>query len=266
MILTPENYYSREADNHYMSVSQYHTFIGTPIRPGCPGRAIAKLEGKWKDDASNAMLIGSYVDAYFEGTLEEFKSNNPLIFTQKGELKADFKMAEDLIAFAQKDPFFMQYLVGEGRAQIILTGEIEGYPWKGKLDRLHEHVAIVDGKVVASIRDKIWDDFSRTKINFIDAYGYVEQGAVYQELYRQNSGETLPFYIAALSKEKVPDKEVIFIPDSTLRLKLDEIKGNMERILDAKLKRYPAEHCRSCDYCRSIKMLDHTIFHSDLDA
>ena len=266
MILTAENYYSPEADNHYMSVSQYHNFIGTPFKPGCPGRAIAKLEGRWKDESSPAMLIGSYVDAFFEGTLDEFKFNNPAIFTLKGELRSDFKMAEDLIAFAQKDPFFMQYLVGEGLAQVILTGQIEGVPWKGKLDRLHEHVSIVDGKVVASIRNKIWDEFTRTKINFINAYGYVEQGAVYQELYRQVSGEILPFYIAALSKENPPDKEVIFIPNSSLKLKLDEIKGNMERIMNAKLKKYPAEHCRTCDYCRSIKMLDHAIYDSDLDA
>ena len=33
MILTSENYYSREADQEYLSVSQYKHFCGTPGGP-----------------------------------------------------------------------------------------------------------------------------------------------------------------------------------------------------------------------------------------
>ncbi|MFQ9895041.1 MAG: PD-(D/E)XK nuclease-like domain-containing protein [Lachnospira sp.] len=37
------------------------------------------------------MLVGSYVDSYFEGSLEQFKKENKEIFTQKGDLKSDYQ-------------------------------------------------------------------------------------------------------------------------------------------------------------------------------
>lgn len=56
------------------------------------------------------------MDSYFEGTLEEFKKENPEIFTQKGELKANYKQAERIIARMERDPLFMQYMSGENRS------------------------------------------------------------------------------------------------------------------------------------------------------
>jgi len=267
MILTPENYYSPEANTEYMSVSQYHNFVGSPIQKGCEAMAMAILRGEFSSpDPTTAMLVGSYVDAYFEGTLDNFKAKNPTIFTLKGELRADFQRAIEIIAWAEKDELLMKYLVGEGQAQVIVTGVIGGMPWKGKIDRLHPGIAIVDGKVVASIRDKIWVDELHGKTNFIEAYGYVDQGAVYQELYRQITGEKLPFFIAALSKEKVPDKEIIEIPDSSLNNALSKIIETIEvrslkLIKEGKL---PPVACGCCDYCRSIKMLENTISLYDL--
>lgn len=264
MILTAENYYSREADMEYMSVSQFNSFVGTPFKKRCEARTMAKLNGNWQDKSSPAMLIGSYVDAYFEGTITEFKSAHPEILTQKGDLRSDFVKAEEIIRFVERDPFWMKYMVGEGLAQVIVTGEIGGVKWKGKLDRLHEHVAIVDGKVVASIRDKVWDDFQRTKINFVEAYGYIRQGAVYQELWYQMSGERLPFFITAVSKETVPDHEVIYIHDSTLRNELEAVIERVENVVMVKEGKLPPIACGECDYCKSIKMLESPIYVNDL--
>jgi hypothetical protein len=205
------------------------------------------------------MLMGSYVDAYFEGTLDEFKKTNPQIFTKAGELLAPFRQAVEIIEVAKADPLFLKYVVGEGIAQVVVTGEIGGKLWKGKIDRLHVGEAIVDLKVVASIRDKIWADEFKSKINFIEAYGYVNQGAVYQELWYQMSGERLPFYIAAITKEAYPDKEVIHIPDETLKTALEEIIEQVPRIADMKRGKFPPLKCGFCDYCRSIKKLENAI-------
>ena len=71
MVLNDENYYSAEAGKEYMSVSQFKDFYGSPGREGCEFRALSVLEGHWKEDPTTAMKVGSYVDAYFEGTLEE---------------------------------------------------------------------------------------------------------------------------------------------------------------------------------------------------
>ncbi|MDT2738245.1 PD-(D/E)XK nuclease-like domain-containing protein, partial [Enterococcus pseudoavium] len=61
IILSDENYYSNEADWHYMSVSQYKDFIK------CPAAALAKLKGEWQPDSDKKpLLVGNYVHSYFE--------------------------------------------------------------------------------------------------------------------------------------------------------------------------------------------------------
>jgi len=158
----------------------------------------------------------------------------------------------------------MEYIVGEGEAQTIVTGEIGGIKWRGKIDRLHKGGAIVDLKVVASIRDRVWDDFTRTKIDFITASGYIDQGAVYQELWRQMSGEKLPFFIAAITKEEYPDKEIILTPDELLEHALDKIKEKAPYLQALKDHKYPPVACGVCNYCRSVKKLEQPIVISDL--
>lgn len=98
MQLTSENYYSQEANKEYMSVSGYKDFAGTYGKMPCEFYGMEKLNGRWEDEKSTALLVGSYVDSYFEGSLDQFKKDNPEIFTQKGELKANFKQAEEMKA------------------------------------------------------------------------------------------------------------------------------------------------------------------------
>ena len=89
MQLTSENYYSQKANKEYMSVSGYKDFAGTYGKMPCEFYGMEKLNGRWEDEKSTALLVGSYVDSYFEGSLDQFKKNNPEIFTQKGELKSN---------------------------------------------------------------------------------------------------------------------------------------------------------------------------------
>ena len=76
MILTAENYYSSEADREYLSVSQYKSFCGSLAHDGCEAKAMSQLMENWIEEKSTPVLVGSYVDAYFEGTLDTFKSQN----------------------------------------------------------------------------------------------------------------------------------------------------------------------------------------------
>ena len=88
--LTAENYYSQEADERYMSVSQFKDFAGTYGRLPCEYSAMMKLKRKWEQKKTRPLLIGSYVDAYFEGTLDSFKAENPEIFKNDGTLRAEY--------------------------------------------------------------------------------------------------------------------------------------------------------------------------------
>jgi len=61
--LTPENYYSQEANMQYVSVSQYKDFNGTTGKLGCEAYAMAKLRGEVEEVSTTPLLVGSYVDA-----------------------------------------------------------------------------------------------------------------------------------------------------------------------------------------------------------
>ena len=88
MELTAENYYSPEANAEYMSVSQFKSFAGTDGKLACEAEAMAELRGEWEMKKTTALMVGSYVDSYFEGTLDDFKKRTPELFTQKGTLNA----------------------------------------------------------------------------------------------------------------------------------------------------------------------------------
>lgn len=64
-----------------MSIHPFISFIGTPGIPACEERTINDLENPIP--ATDNMLIGSYVDSYYEGTLEEFKKKYPSIIQKR---------------------------------------------------------------------------------------------------------------------------------------------------------------------------------------
>lgn len=259
--LTDENYYTPEANRIYMSVSQYKDFAGTYGRRACEAAALAKLNGEWYEPPSTAMMIGSYVDRYFEGTLETFRQENPDIFTRTGELKAGFKQAEKIVERATSDKLFMKYMSGE--KQVIETGELFGTPWKIKIDSYLPGVAIVDLKVMKSLTQLNWvKDLGY--LDFVRYWGYDIQGAIYQEIDYQNTGVRKPFYIAGISKEEEPNIEIIHVQDVYLREALENVRQNIGRVLDVKFGREEPERCESCNYCRHTKVLKHPITIADI--
>ncbi len=245
MILTKDNYFSREANEKYMSVSQYKTFSE------CEARAMAELRGEYERPKTVSLLVGSYVDAYFEGTLDKFIADNPEIFTQKGELKSDFKHAEYIISRIERDKFFMKYISGD--KQVIKTGEIDGIPWKTKIDSYHDGKAIVDLKIVKDFKPIYKEGEGR--MSFIEAWGYDIQGAVYQRI----EGNNLPFFIAAATKEPEPDLAVIRIPQEMLEVALHITRGNVRRFHELKQGISEPIRCEKCDYCKKTKVLTRVI-------
>lgn len=261
MQLNNENYYSKEANEEYMSVSQFKDFNGTYGRSACEFAAMMKMKGLWKQQATTPMLVGSYVDAYFEGSLDEFKASNPELFTRSGELKSSYKKAEEIIARVERDRYFMKYMSGE--KQKIMIGEIGGCKWKIKMDSYIPHTAIVDLKIMASITDlKLVKDLGY--LDFVRYWGYDTQGAVYQEIVRQNTGEKLPFYIAAATKETEPDIRIIQITQNYLDEALIMVKSKMGRVLEVKSGKEFPDKCELCDCCRHHRILTAPISINDL--
>lgn len=263
MILTADNYYSKEANLAYMSVSQFKDFNGTYGKLACEFEALEKMQERWVPEKSTALLVGSYVDSYFEGSLETFKKENPDVFTQKGELKAPFKKAEEIITRIERDAYFMKFLSGE--KQTIMTGELFGTEWKIKMDSYIPNVAIVDLKVMASLTDLKWvKDIGY--LDWVRYWGYDIQGAVYQKIVEINTGKKLPFYIAAVSKESQPDIRIIQITQNYLDEALYVVEANTPRILRVKNGEVPPDKCEMCDCCRFNRVLTGPISITDLTA
>lgn len=263
MVLTAENYYSKEANKEYMSVSQYKDFAGTYGKMACEFSAIEKLEERWAQKKTTPLLVGSYVDSYFEGTVGEFKKETPEIFTQNGGLKAPYIQADKIIERMERDPLFMMYM--SGKKQVIMTAELFGTKWKIKIDSYAEGIAITDLKVVESITKPKWvRDIGY--LDFIRYWGYDIQGAIYQEVVYRNTGLRLPFYIAAGTKEEEPNIEVIQVTQNYLDEAKNMVEMNMPRILRVKNGEVEPDRCEMCDCCRHTKVLKRPISITNLVA
>ncbi len=245
MSLTNENYFSLENQMKYMGVSQFKAF------EKCPASALAEVMGNFEREQTTALLVGSYVDAHFEGTLDIFKAKHPELFKRDGSLKSEYIQAERIIQYLEDDGMFMEYMSGE--KQVVMTGEIEGVPVKIKIDSLLPD-KIVDLKIVKDFEPIYVPEKGR--LTWIEAWEYDLQGAVYQEIVRQNTGKTLPFFIVAGTKERdYPDKDIIEIPQSYLDVELERFKRDVQYFDAIKKGLIEPERCEHCTYCKSTKVL-----------
>ena len=273
MILTAENYYSREANMEYMSVSQFKAF------DRCQAAAMAELRGEYTPAASTAMLVGGYVDAWFSGELPLFQAQHSEIFKRDGTLKSEYIKAQEIISRMESDKLFS--LLMAGKKQVILTGEIAGVPFKGKVDSLLDSEAcreiirlfpetaavlgesprgaIVDQKVMRDLRP-VWSDEDHCKLPFVEAYGYDIQGGVYQEL----EGRGLPFILAVGTKETETDLAALYISEADLKAGLYQVEDRAPRYQAIKLGRERPRRCEHFDYCRATRELTGIVNYRDL--
>lgn len=252
--LTADNYFSQQAQMEYMSVSQFKEF------DKCQYRAMADLKGEYERPLTTALLVGSYVDAWFEGKLEEFKILHPELYTRGGELKSEYRKANEIIERVSRDNMFMNYM--SGKKQVIMTGVIDDIPIKIKVDSLCDN-KIVDLKVVKDFAPIYVPGQGR--LSFVEAWGYDLQAAIYQEIVRQNIGEKLPFYIAAATKEPTTDIAIIEIPQELMDYELERFSGEAMYFDGIKKGLFEPERCGKCDHCKNTKVLTEVMSLEDLN-
>lgn len=272
VLVTNENYYSEEANRDYFSVSQIKHFMK------CEACTMAELDGSWQREPTPAMLVGSYVDAHFSHELDKFRALHPEIFTRSGELRSEFRQAEDIITRIERDKLAMRML--SGVTQEIITGEIEGHLFKAKLDVWLEHEqtsaiareypdmyelilasgAIVDMKIMRDFAPKYIDGQGR--LSFIEAWGYDLQMAIYQRLKLAKlarlgtSAANVPCYIFGATKEKTPDIALYQIPQSVMDAAYVVTMEQIDHIVAVKRGQIEPERCEACDYCKATKTLN----------
>lgn len=265
LLLNESTYYSPEANRNWFSVSQIKRFLD------CEKRAKAELDGLYQQETTDALLIGSYVDATLTGDIVQFRSEHPEIFTRNGEPRAAFRQADELVDRLLRDDLARRMLRGDH--QQILTGFIGGQPFRAKLDcwldskavadihrdypdmseLLYADGAIVDLKVMRSFEPGYRDGMGR--MNWIEYWRYDLQLAVYQELKRQEIGTKVPCYILAVTKEKHPNIGLYQIPQPLLDANLEILKGLLPRFAAIKAGTLEPEGCGDCEWCRKTKVL-----------
>lgn len=247
LTISEENYFSPIMNQRYFSVSQFKSFMK------CEAATMAEISGEYRREPTESQLVGSYVDAWMSCDLDGFILDHPEVVKRDGTLKAQFNRADEIIDRINRDEVFMEYLDGEH--QVIMTAELFGYPWKIKID------SYKPGKVITDL--KVMKDFDTVyvpgegRLSWIDAWGYDIQGAVYQKIEQIVSGrdEPLPFVLAAVTKEKTPDIELIQLPQYKLDSALKIVEHNIDRFAEVKEGLTIPKRCGKCDYCKATKKI-----------
>lgn len=248
MELTSNNYYTTDANKAFWSVSQYKAF------DRCEACGLAQATGEYEREATEALMVGSYIDAYFAGEMDDFIELHPEIFNKRtGELKSAYSHADTIINRIESSELMMEYL--DGDKQRIFTAELFDVPWKIKTD-VYRDDRICDLKIVKDMND-IWDDKDGYRKDWINYWGYDIQGAIYQKVEQIATGRTepLPFYLVVATKEKTPDIAVIQIPQHVLDMALNIVESKIERYDLIKQGLVEPMRCEHCDYCKSTKVL-----------
>ena len=277
MKLTSKNYYGKDANVSYMSVSQFKQF------QKCEAMALAELKGEYERPKSKALLLGSFVDEMLTGTKktqtrfiienrsELFQKSSKLTKFSDEELAtllaersfdafcvdnkpyAEIVQALETIERIKKQPLMMKHF--KSKHQTIMTGEIAGVPFKIKMDNYKPGEFIADGKYMASLRSPNMFE------PMVKYWGYDIQGAVYQEIVRQNAGKRLPFYLDIGTKETPAHLAVAEINQYDLDEALDVVKTFAPRYQAIKNGEIEPERCGEydCNYCTQTNIITEPI-------
>lgn len=254
--LTKENYYDLNTLYDYMDKSTFLDF------DKCELAALAKINGSWKPTSNpETLLVGNYVHSALESdeAHEAFtKENESSILsrsgTSKGKPKKVYKQADQMIQALKNDEWFEDHYA-PGKKEVIVTGELFGHQWKGKIDSLDlDNGVFYDLKTTADFT-KRWNEESRQREPFIFNGHYELQMAVYQQLIKQTFGKTCEPVIVGITKQTPPDMQAFdFESDgakAAMANALEVVKNKQDHFWNVLMGEEPPKACGHCDYCRT---------------
>lgn len=260
MILTESNYFSREADMKYLSVSQYKTFVNE-----CEAKGLALAKKEYGNYDKMVFLLGNYFHAWAEGKLEEFieKNSSKIMMKSKKDKLAQFREVDEIIKRLENNPTQYKRILDiirnkNNKKEQIFTGKLFENEWKIKIDVYNPiNGYFCDFKLVKSINDKFYNIFKNKYENFILHYGYDIQMYIYSQIEKiaNNREKILTPIIACITKENPIDTSLFIGFEDIFDNQefIDIIKLNSDRIVSIKNGDIEPMYCDKCDYCRSIR-------------
>lgn len=253
MKLTQDNYFSKEADKEYMSVSQFKLF------EECEAKAYATIYGQEDATYKTAFLEGQLFESLVAGDSKLFISKHPELISTRGatsgELKSEYKKVINAAKKFNSQDFFRN-IIEKCDKQVILTGEIKGVKVKCALDLFDKETnSIYDIKCMKDFNEQ-WSKKEKAYVPWYYIYNYVLQLTVYREIVRQNFGEPKEIALLAATKEEIPDIQALKFDSNILDIELDYFKNKIEWYNKIKLNKAPFIECGCCDYCKKIKTIE----------
>lgn len=248
--LTPQTYFSIEADKEYFSVSQYKNF------KACSLKAMHDLEVP-DETYKESFLQGSLFEALVAGDSKLFIAQHPEMISTRGstagQLKSEFQRVVKAAEKFNSQEFFRS-IINKCEKQVILTGEICGVPVKCCLDLFdRETNSIYDIKCMKDFNEQ-WSKEEKKYIPWYYAWGYVLQLAVYREIVKQNFGkEPKEIALLAATKEEIPDIQAIKFNTELLDIELIGFMHNIRLYDEIKKGIIKPTPCNCCSYCKTIK-------------
>ncbi len=215
------NYY----DKKRMSATTFKRYLT------CPSAAYhnPKLE------PTAAMQIGSKVD---DGLL--LGSYEPILTAKTKKPSADNKKIDTWIAKAKSNNLFMSYLEGDKQSEFEF--EIDGVPWKAKLDILNSSLdRVVDLKTSKDLKGG-WSDELSAFVNPWVLWRYDLQLAVYCYAAKVSRA-----FLAIISKTD-DDLAIVECPEYVLQSALNKIIEKNKEVWD----QYQGNNlwrCGKCSHC-----------------
>jgi hypothetical protein len=269
-------------NKQFFSVSQYKDFLR------CESMAMAKINGTYSQPKSEALLLGSLLDELLTGTkksqIEFIAENYAELFQKSSKVYSELNKIEEVdrvpiltewysegffntenkpyanvaqaiqtAAKVRQQPLMMKHL--SGQKQKIMTGEISGVPFKIKMDSYKKGEFIADLKYMKSLRSPNMFE------SMVKYWGYDIQGAIYQEIVRQNTGKRLPFFLVIATKETPVHLDDAEIKQYDLDAALEEVKKRIEKFHAIKSGEILPERCEEydCNYCTETRILTEPI-------
>lgn len=258
--LNKENYYDIATDFEYMSATIFKKFMK------CEAGTLGQLKaGKWLDEGNVNLLMGNYVHSYFESpeahetfirehTPEPGEKVGPeSLFTQKGQLRSQYKKCDAMIARLEADDFFKWLYQSDGcEKEVIVTGELFGTTWKGKIDCLNvEKGYFVDLKTTRGLKEMFYSNRHHGRVSWLIEYGYVLQMSIYKHLLDQKYGKPFSPYIFAVTKDDYPGIAGIPLEKEHEWFTSEDayVKSNLPHVLDVLHGDVAPRMCHDCQWC-----------------
>lgn len=260
--LTPENYHSDEADKGYMSVSQYKT------RDDCAARWWAQcVTMEWEPEETDALASGKYFHALVlepEKAEDALEAGRDWLLTKGSarklsEKKAGARGLDTMAARMLATPEVNKW--NQGEHEVIIVGTLGGVYWKVRVDTLDlDKGFFSDLKSTASLTKTEYVPRLGARGNFIDAYNYRLQFAVYRYILHQQFGQWLRPVLVAHQKPtpKVPDPAPLAMEFNEEALSefdtiIQEVRYGIQEMRQQLESEDTGERCGKCEYCSQFR-------------